>query len=116
VTQEILNRHLARGRSALDPDVTRAEGRKVFRDGIRDQQTAFLVQLHGGHRDERLRHRRDPEDRVVSHGRAGRLVPKPDRFRVRDPPLARDDDHRPRKPPVLDVRAQHVPNPREPRP
>ena len=113
VAHQVLDRHLALDRSALHADRLGLERGNVLRHGIRQQQATFLVQRQRRHRDERLRHRGDPEDRVRRHRRARRLVTEADGLDVRDPPLARDDDDGARDPPALDVGAQHLRDARE---
>ena len=46
------------------------EGRDVFRDRISDQEPSLLDQHHRRDRNDRLGHRIDAEDRVVTHRRA----------------------------------------------
>ncbi|BCW90851.1 hypothetical protein sos41_40270 [Alphaproteobacteria bacterium SO-S41] len=47
--------------------------RDKLRNGIVELPLAFFVELKHGHRDDRLGHRGDPEDRVLPHGFAAVL-------------------------------------------
>jgi hypothetical protein len=59
----------------LHRHLLRREFRQVFRDRIIQQQPALLHQHHRGHRDNRLGHRVDAEDRIARHRRArGRVL------------------------------------------
>ena len=107
VPQEVLDGHLALGEHPVartDPQL--AEGGEVLRNGVGDEEPAFLVEHHRRHRDHRLSHGRDAEDGIGRHQRAGRLVTEADRFQVGDAALAGDHDDGASQPPALDVRLQ----------
>ena len=54
------------------------------RDGIVERERALLDQTHGGGDRDRLRHRRDPEDRVALHRQTGVHVAMPERIDLQD--------------------------------
>ncbi len=80
----------------------------VFRDGVVEIEAAFLVKHHHSRRNDRLGHRVDPEDGVLSHGRAGIDVLPAVGFQMHDLALAKDQGDGTGKLLFVD----HVPNDR----
>ena len=105
---QILNRHLPLDGRALEPDLLLLEGGDVFRHGVGQQQPAFLVERQRSHRDHRLGHRGDAEDRVGRHRRAGVLVTEADGLQIGDAALAGHQDHGARNAAALDVGAEDL--------
>ena len=75
VTHQILDRDWPLERNEIEPvavlhpDLRLREGGDIFGQGIRDQHPPLLDQHHRRHRDDRLGHRIDSEDRVGRHRR-----------------------------------------------
>jgi hypothetical protein len=71
------------------------EGRQEFGDGIGELDDAIFDQQHRCHRNKRLGHGVDAENRVGLHRRICALVLEADGVRIDDLPLAGDHDDRP---------------------
>jgi hypothetical protein len=110
VAHQVLDRHRALGGRPFQADPLILERGNVFRHRIREDQPAFLEERQCRHRDDRLRHRRDPEDRIRRHRRPGRFVEEARRASVRDASLADHDDDGAGDPPTLHVGLQDLPD------
>jgi hypothetical protein len=112
MAQQVLNRGFIVGRHQLDATGTFhhhlliGEGRDVFRHRVVQQQPALFPQHHRGNRNDRLGHRIDAEQRVLSHGVRGGGVALAECLQIRQPVVAYDGDHRTGDLPGLDPFAQ----------
>jgi hypothetical protein len=73
------------------------ELRQVLAHRLVHHEPAFLVQHQRAHRHERLRHRRDAEDRVPRHGRARSRIQVAERLEIARLAVASDKEHRARQ-------------------
>ena len=71
----------------------RAELGQPLRDVVIERQLVPGNERHGRRRDDRLRHRREPEQRVLLHRRACFAVGEPGRAAIDEFAVARWDDH-----------------------
>ena len=98
VGQQVTDLHLPLGErrrvavgGAVRPHPQVRPGGDEAGDGIVELEAALLVERHQRHRDDRLGHRVDAEDRVGGHRLAGGDVSQPRAAQVCDPTLPGDE-------------------------
>src|SRR6266542_2995182 len=80
-----------------------SERRKVFGDRVAQSQSPFLAQNQCSKRNDRLRHRREVENRVGGHRHVVGLVAIAERPEVGELALAGDGDDRSRNASAVDI-------------
>ncbi len=118
VPEQVLHGHLASRRLqrqrfcggvvGVGGDLEIGEGRNIARNGIRDQELAFLGEHHRRNRDDRFCHRGNAEDRVRRHHRAVLAIAVTERLKTRDLSAPRDQHHRAGHEAFVDVGLQGI--------
>ena len=115
--QEILDRDLTFRRNgaglALQSDCGLRKLWYEAADRSRQRQLAFLEQRKDSHTRDRLRLRRDSENRVVRHPASGFLVTPSERFLVNGPAVPQHERHCPRDSILVDLLLKHAVDARE---